>query len=136
MAKKKPTRPERQKSTSRKTGKLVTDDGPDFENSLAEVERIVAGLESGELDLTESLQQYETGIKQLKRCHAMLDSAEQKVSLLSGFDADGNPITEPIDVSSQRSGTGRSATLPARSKADSSGFDRDGDSMDGEAALF
>ena len=100
MAKKKSIRPQKPES----------DDGPDFENSLAEVQRIVAGLESGELDLTESLQQYETGIGQLKRCHALLDAAEQKVTLLSGFDVDGNPITEPLDVSSQRSGAGRTAT--------------------------
>jgi exodeoxyribonuclease VII small subunit len=73
------------------------EEGPiDFETSLAEVEQIVAGLESGELGLTESLEQYETGIKQLKRCHALLDAAEQRVSLLSGFDADGNPVQEPI----------------------------------------
>ena len=58
----------------------------DFEVSLSEVEQILARLESGELGLTESLEQYETGIKQLKRCHALLDAAEQRVSLLSGFD--------------------------------------------------
>ena len=74
------------------------EEGPiDFETSLAEVEQIVAGLESGELGLTESLEQYETGIKQLKRCRALLDAAEQRVSLLSGFDADGNPVQEPLD---------------------------------------
>ena len=68
----------------------------DFETSLAEVEQIVARLEGGELDLTESLEQYESGIKHLKRCHALLDAAQQRVSVLSGFDADGNPVTEPM----------------------------------------
>lgn len=69
----------------------------DFEHSLREVEQIVALLESGELGLTESLNQYETGVRELKRCHALLEAAEQKVCLLSGFDADGNPITEPLN---------------------------------------
>ena len=89
--------------------KKRTDKGADFEASLAEVEQIVARLESGELGLTESLEQYEKGIKQLKRCHGLLDAAEQKVSLLSGFDADGNPITEPMDPMSQRTGSDRPA---------------------------
>jgi exodeoxyribonuclease VII small subunit len=74
---------------------------------LAAVERIVARLESGELGLTESLEQYEQGIQQLKHCHALLAAAEQKVSLLSGFDADGNPITAPLDELQPRSGSGR-----------------------------
>lgn len=69
---------------------------PDFESSLAKAEEILARLESGELGLTESLEQYEVGIRQLKRCHALLDAAEQRVTLLSGFDASGNPIEEPF----------------------------------------
>lgn len=68
----------------------------DFESALSEVERIVSELESGDLNLTESLQQYEMGIRRLKRCHALLDTAEQRVSLLSGFDAAGNPVEHPI----------------------------------------
>jgi exodeoxyribonuclease VII small subunit len=77
-------------------GKQDDESDLDFESSLAEVEQIVARLEGGELGLAESLQQYETGIKQLKHCHALLDAAQQRVSLLSGFDADGNPLTAPL----------------------------------------
>jgi len=123
MAKKRSTRPPKQ-------------EGPDFEHSLAEVQQIVTAMESGELNLTESLQQYETGIKQLKRCHALLDSAEQKVSLLSGFDADGNPITEPMGESSRRSGVGRAKTPPERTETDPNGSDPDIDGVDDEASLF
>lgn len=72
------------------------DEGIDFESSLAEVEQIVSQLESGQLNLTDSLKQYELGIKRLKRCHQLLESAEQRVSQLAGFDADGNPITEAM----------------------------------------
>jgi len=107
----------------------MSDAPPDFEASLADVEKIVASLESGELGLSESLQHYETGIKQLKRCHKLLDAAEQKVSLLSGFDSDGNPITEPIDQTSQRTGAGRTAKR-------SRGADPDADSVDDKAGLF
>jgi exodeoxyribonuclease VII small subunit len=79
----------------------------DFETALAEIEQIVARLEGGQLGLTESLEQYEAGIKQLKRCQTLLDSAEQRVSMLSGFDSDGNPIVQPmpgLDATSPDSG--------------------------------
>ena len=104
-------------------------DQPDFETSLAEVERIVANLESGELGLSESLQQYESGIKQLKRCNKLLDAAEQRVSQLAGFDADGNPVTEPFDQSSKRTGAGRTTK-------GATGNDQRSESMDDEAGLF
>jgi len=72
----------------------------DFEHSLREVEQIVARLEGGQLGLSESLQQYELGIKQLKRCHELLDAAEQRVNVLAGFDAEGNPVLEPLQEAS------------------------------------
>jgi exodeoxyribonuclease VII small subunit len=67
-----------------------------FEEAISTIETIVDKLESGELDLTDSLKQYETGIKRLRQCHEILEKAEQKVTLLSGFDADGNPVTESM----------------------------------------
>lgn len=65
-----------------------------FEESLASLEGIVAKLESGELGLGESLDAYEQGIGQLKKCHQLLAAAERRVEILSGLDADGNPILE------------------------------------------
>ena len=82
------------KKTARKRSANQEDD-PDFEAALSEVEQIVTELESGELGLTQSLEQYETGIKRLKQCHKLLDQAAQRVTFLSGFDADGNPIVRP-----------------------------------------
>ena len=57
----------KKKSSSSKGPKKGGDD-VDFEAALAEVERIVNQLESGELDLTASLEQYEMGVKYLKSC--------------------------------------------------------------------
>lgn len=102
------------------------DSGLNFEQTLAEVESIVGRLEGGNLGLSDSLEQYEAGIRQLKRCHQLLDSAEQKVSLLAGFDADGNPIHESISSEETR-GSNRKAvpggksqkTQPAESSAES-----------------
>jgi exodeoxyribonuclease VII small subunit len=68
-----------------------------FEHSLEELEKIVAELETGKLGLSDALARYEQGVKHLKDCQQLLDEAERKIELLSGVDADGNPITQPFD---------------------------------------
>ena len=67
-----------------------------FEQSLAELESIVQQLDDGELGLAESLARYEQGVKHLKHCYQLLQSAEQKIDLLTGVADDGSPITEPF----------------------------------------
>lgn len=74
-----------------------------FEASLAELETIVAELESGELGLEAALERYEQGIAYLKQCHGQLERATRKIELLSGVDAAGNPITEPFDDEEHKS---------------------------------
>ncbi len=68
-----------------------------FEDSLKELEAIVADLESGKLGLSDALARYEEGVKHLKSCQQLLEMAERKIELLSGVDADGNPITEQFE---------------------------------------
>lgn len=68
-----------------------------FEESLGELESIVADLEGGELGLADALARYEEGVKRLKQCHGQLEAAERRIELLSGVDADGNPVTTPFD---------------------------------------
>jgi exodeoxyribonuclease VII small subunit len=68
-----------------------------FEESLAELEKIVSQLESGKLGLSEALTQYEAGVGYLKACHGQLEQAERRIELLSGVDTDGNPIVEPFN---------------------------------------
>ena len=70
-----------------------------FEESLGELEAIVADLESGKLGLSDALARYEEGVKHLKGCQQLLEMAERKIELLSGVDAEGNPITAPFDDS-------------------------------------
>jgi exodeoxyribonuclease VII small subunit len=47
--------------------------------------------------LSDALARYEQGVKHLKGCQQLLERAERKIELLSGVDADGNPITQPFD---------------------------------------
>ena len=87
------------KKTASKSRKSAKEDKEsiEFEAALAEAEEIVGQLETGELGLAESLEHYELGIKRLNQCHQSLEKAERRIQLLSGFDADGNPITQPFD---------------------------------------
>jgi exodeoxyribonuclease VII small subunit len=71
---------------------------PNFEEALAQLERIVASLERGEPELTSALSKYEKGVQLLSVCHRLLEKAEQSVALLTGVDEQGHPITAPFDA--------------------------------------
>ena len=55
-----------------------------FEAAFAELETIIAKLESGELSLEESVELFERGRKLSDHCQTVLDKAELRVSQLSG----------------------------------------------------
>jgi exodeoxyribonuclease VII small subunit len=77
-------------------------DSPDtisFETAIRRLEDIVRQLEDGELGLNQSLERYEEGVKLLRQSYELLQNAERKIELLSGVDADGNPIAQPFDHS-------------------------------------
>lgn len=64
-----------------------------FEQSMTELEDIVAKLEAGDITLDNSLELFEKGIKLAKSCQKKLDDAEKKVKILTTTD-DGEVITE------------------------------------------
>lgn len=92
MAKKKAT----QKKSASKARKP---NFKDFEKLLGTVEQELERLESGELSLDDSLQAYESGVKALKSCHAILQEAEGKIQLLTNTDPE-NPELADYDVES------------------------------------
>lgn len=55
----------------------------DFEASLKELEKIVRELESGDVNLDESLKRFEQGIELYKKCRLTLEAAEKKIKILS-----------------------------------------------------
>jgi len=69
----------------------------DFEEALKRLEQIVHTLEEGDIGLNEALKQYEEGVKLLRQSYELLERAERRIELLSGVDAEGNPITQPFD---------------------------------------
>ena len=54
----------------------------EFEQSLAELEALVAKMESGEQNLDESLRAFERGIALYRQCQSALEQADARVKLL------------------------------------------------------
>ena len=73
-----------------------TEAGPDFEKTLAELEKLVLNLEEGDLSLDESLSGFKHGIDLTKQCQSALDNAQQTVEqLTSTDDEDSLKIFDP-----------------------------------------
>jgi exodeoxyribonuclease VII small subunit len=53
-----------------------------LEKTLADLEKLVEELESGDLPLEKAMQKFEQGIKLTRNCQAALKEAEQKVDIL------------------------------------------------------
>ncbi|HBO44815.1 MAG TPA: exodeoxyribonuclease VII small subunit [Planctomycetaceae bacterium] len=112
---------------------------PGFEVSLTQLEGIVHELEDGRVGLEESLARYEEGVKLLRHCHGLLTKAERRIEMLSGIDAEGNPITQPMDEESGtleekagRRSRRRSAKPDGIGKTDHSGDDEGADVDSGD----
>ncbi len=60
-----------------KSGKIQS-----FEAALAELEQVVADMESGKLTLEDSLAAYKRGAELLASCRSRLDDAQQQVRVL------------------------------------------------------
>lgn len=58
-------------------------ENPGFEHALAELEELVAKLESGDLSLDQSLTHFKRGVELTRHCQSILDVAQQTVDLLS-----------------------------------------------------
>ena len=54
----------------------------DFEQSLVELEALVAKLEQGDVPLEEALKSFERGVALTRQCQTALRSAQQKVEVL------------------------------------------------------
>lgn len=68
-----------------------------FGESIKELEGIVALLESGQLELEESLARYERGVALIRSLQDKLNSAEQKVTTLLGeIEPENNPEAEEL----------------------------------------
>lgn len=65
-----------------------------FGEAITELESIVAQLESGQLELEDSLDRYERGVALLRSLQAKLAEAQQKVTMLMGELEEDNDAQE------------------------------------------
>ena len=55
-----------------------------FEQALAELEKIVSKMESGELSLEQALATHKRGLELARFCQQRLEAAQQQVKVLEG----------------------------------------------------
>jgi exodeoxyribonuclease VII small subunit len=70
-----------------------TDRLPDFEKSLAELESLVEQLESGDLNLDQSLKQFKRGVELTRHCQEVLEQAQQTVEKLIDNDDESSAVS-------------------------------------------
>lgn len=68
-----------------------------FEQAMAELEAIVARLESGEEKLDDAIGAYERGAALKRHCEARLREAQDKVERIR-LDADGGVTAEAVEI--------------------------------------
>ena len=74
-----------------KTKPQTTEQLPDFEHSLTELESLVQKLEQGDVPLEDALKTFERGVALTRQCQTALRTAQQKVEiLLAQSGKDGN----------------------------------------------
>lgn len=59
-----------------------------FEEKMNDLEKIVADLEKGDLNLDDSVSKFEEGMKISKDCNKMLETAEKKITILLNKDGE------------------------------------------------
>lgn len=60
----------------------MQDEKLSFEEALDQLEKLIAGLEKGELSLEESLSLYREGMELTRHCRKLLAEAEYRVEIL------------------------------------------------------
>lgn len=53
-----------------------------FEEAMEALELVARNLEKGDLNLDESVKEFEKGMKLSKKCNEILENAEKKISIL------------------------------------------------------
>jgi exodeoxyribonuclease VII small subunit len=67
-----------------------------FEEALAELEKILADIEGGQVGLEQSLSKYERGTFLIRHCRGVLSAAEKQIEILSKAE-DGSLATEVLE---------------------------------------
>ena len=68
-----------------------------FEQAMGELERIVRGLESGDIALEESIAAYERGAKLKAHCESKLTAAKARIEKIT-LGPDGQAVATPSEL--------------------------------------
>lgn len=104
-----------------------------FEQSLAQLEAIVGDLEEGRIGLEASLQRFEEGVRLLRNCQSLLETAERRIEILTSSPTAATLEMAPFDAAATF--TEPSATPPA-AKPRRRSAKTDSDEGGGESRLF
>lgn len=74
-----------------------------YEQALAELEGLIRKLETGAVDLADSIASYERGVALANHCSKLLEQTEAKVQRLV-LGPQGEPREEPFDLSVEGGG--------------------------------
>lgn len=74
----------------------MSDKNANFEEAMKNLEQIVIELENGNLNLDESVEKFENGIKLAKDCNKILEDAEKKITIL--LEKDGKLTEENFTI--------------------------------------
>lgn len=66
-----------------------------YEENLTEIDEIIEKLENGDLNLDESIKEYEKSMKLIEECSKMLNEAQGKIQKINT--SNGNIKLEDID---------------------------------------
>ena len=67
-----------------------------LEDTLVELEQLVARLEEGELPLDKALKEFERGIQLTRQCQKVLKDAEQKIEILLADSDEPQPFEKDL----------------------------------------
>lgn len=67
-----------------------------FEESMKKLENIVTELETGNLNLDESVKKFEEGMKIAQKCNTILGEAEKRIMIL--LEQEGEVKEEKFDI--------------------------------------
>ncbi|WP_232224185.1 exodeoxyribonuclease VII small subunit [Mastigocladopsis repens] len=62
--------------------RVFMNQGWNYEAKVAEIERIIARIEAGDLELQEVFDQFAAAVESLRQCEAFLQERQEKVDLL------------------------------------------------------
>ncbi len=102
----------------RKAAEPQTATAESFEESLTELQSIVSELEDGSLGLEASLARFERGVRLLRQCQVILESAEQKIETLTRFEDAVPPVPSPPESATSLNPGDNAADLEQESNPD------------------